>query len=183
MLIEQESQLFNIVHSGIDNEDICWNPLQKSLLLHFISTIFTQKNIIIYAFSILDHQYQLLVHGKREAVVDSINYLRSKFNRCSDVDCGFSKRYTLILIKNHKYYLAVCRYIHLSSVTFGLVTRPDLYIWSSYLDYINEKNMYTWVHRNYHTSDRYSTKTYTLQGNDLELIYFYESIELEGVLE
>lgn len=51
----------------------------------------------------------------------------------------FQSRYKSIVIEKEGYLVELSRYIHLNPVRAGLAERPETYRWSSYRDYIGER--------------------------------------------
>jgi hypothetical protein len=52
----------------------------------------------------------------------------------------FQARYKSVLCLNDGYLIALIRYIHMNPVRAGLVSRPDLWQWSSHRQYAEGKN-------------------------------------------
>lgn len=57
----------------------------------------------------------------------------------------FQGRYKAIVIEADEYVQELSRYIHLNPVRANMVTRPEEYRWSSYLDYIGVRKRPDWL--------------------------------------
>jgi putative transposase len=52
----------------------------------------------------------------------------------------FDGRYKHVLVDREEYILHLCRYIHLNSVKAGLVSKPEDWPFSNYLEWINRQS-------------------------------------------
>jgi len=98
----------------------------------------------------MSNHYHLLLEtpsGNLSQIMQHINgaytnYFNVKRKRYGHL---FQGRYKAILIEADEYAKELSRYIHLNPVRAGMVSKPEEYRWSSYLDYIGGRKSPEWL--------------------------------------
>lgn len=111
--------------------------------------LYKQKNIVIklIAYCIMPDHYHLLIKIKNEDMFfqymnDIGNSYSKYFNTTRDRKGPlWQSSYQTVLVMTNEQLLHLSRYIHLNPVTKYLVDKPERWIYSSYNEYINNKNL------------------------------------------
>lgn len=88
----------------------------------------------------------LTIKGELEDVIKAIKKINVRFVvnyniRHDTIGHVFQDRYKSMPIESDKYLLGVVRYIHLNPVKANIIKDVEQYKWSSYNEYINNKNI------------------------------------------
>lgn len=105
---------------------------------------------VIHAYCLMSNHYHLLLEtpsGNLSQIMQHINgaytnYFNTKRKRYGHL---FQGRYKAILIEADEYVKELSRYIHLNPVRAGMVTKPEEYRWSSFIDYAGDRKAPDWL--------------------------------------
>lgn len=142
--IEYEGAFYYITARGYEGKKMFEDTEDKEKFLYYLGQAKERFKIIIHAFCLLDNNYQLLLEtplANLSCSMQSINssyttYFNKHWHRKGHL---FQGRYKAILVDKDYYVQEVSRYIHLNPVKAGLTSKPELYSWSSYKYYLNNK--------------------------------------------
>lgn len=138
--IRGEYSTYHIVQRGNERKNIFENESDKSRFLETLVKAKEKYNFLVYCYCLMDNHFHLLINDNGNDIsklMKSINvsYV-AYFNRTYDrIGHLFQDRFKSELVQDDRYLLAVSRYIHNNPVKAGLVAKPDMYKWSSYVFY------------------------------------------------
>ncbi len=131
---------------GIDQE-----ILKKENLLSLPYSrirINADKNLFkLHAFCLMPNHFHLLIEQCGEISISKFvsqvctsyaMYLNKKYKRVGYV---FQDRFKAVVIENNPQLMWTSSYIHMNAVKDKIVKHPSEYLWSSYNDYIEKRNL------------------------------------------
>lgn len=139
------SRIYHIMIRGNEKKDLFIDDEDRE---RFIDTLRNKKNeneFELYAYCLMGNHVHLLINEKDNSIarimkcinVSYAMYFNKKYSRIGHL---FQDRFRSEVIDDEKYLLAVVRYIHNNPVKAKLVEDVGQYKWSSYLEYISDKN-------------------------------------------
>ncbi|MDO9513837.1 MAG: transposase [Elusimicrobiota bacterium] len=139
--IEFEGGVYHITTRGNERKNIFLCPDDRRHFLTVLNKSAIRYGIIIYAYSLMDNHYHMVIETPLGNLVKFMHTLNSVytgyFNRIHKrVGHLFQGRYKSIIVDKDSYLLAVVRYTHLNPVKAGIISKPEEYEWSSYGEYI-----------------------------------------------
>jgi len=139
--IEFEGGVYHITARGNERKKIFFCPDDRSHFLSVLGKAASRYGIIIYAYSLMDNHYHMVIETPLGNLIKFMHSLNSVytgyFNRMHKrVGHLFQGRYKSIIVDKDSYLLAVVRYTHLNPVKAGIIANPEEYQWSSYGEYI-----------------------------------------------
>jgi len=106
-----------------------------------------KKDFKLYAFCLMPNHFHLLLEQTGTTPISKLiskvctsyaMYLNKKYKRVGHV---FQERFKSVLIENNPQLMWTSAYIHMNPVKDKLVKNSSEYTWSSYNDYIGERNL------------------------------------------
>lgn len=104
-----------------------------------------QKLVEIISYCLMPNHFHLLVKQLKTGGITNLithlslsytKYYNTKYSRIGPL---FQGQFKAVLIESDEQLIHVSRYVHLNPLVSMLVKNLDQYIWSSYLEYINNK--------------------------------------------
>src|SRR3990167_760863 len=104
-------------------------------------------NFKLYAFCLMPNHFHLLIEQCGDIPISKIiakvctsysRYINAKYKRVGHV---FQDRFKAVLIESNEQLMWTSAYIHMNAVKDGLVKHPSDYKWSSYNDYVSDRNL------------------------------------------
>lgn len=101
----------------------------------------------IHAFCLLPNHFHLLIEQCGDTSISKIiskfcssysKYINNKYDR---VGHAFQDCFKAVLIKDNPQLMWASSYIHMNAVKDGIVKHPSKYEWSSYNDYVVDRNL------------------------------------------
>ncbi len=137
--------IYHVMMRGNERKDIFQDEEDKT---RFIDTLFEKKKdnaFSLYAYCAMDNHTHLLIKEEKDPIARIIkrigtsyaHYYNRKHKRVGHV---FQDRFKSEEIKSDGQLLEVIRYIHNNPVKANIVKNALEYKWSSYNEYINQKN-------------------------------------------
>ena len=137
--------IYHVMMRGNERKDIFQDEEDKT---RFIDTLFEKKKdnaFSLYAYCAMDNHTHLLIKEEKDPIARIIKrigtsyayYYNRKHKRVGHV---FQDRFKSEEIKSDGQLLEVIRYIHNNPVKANIVKNALEYKWSSYNEYINQKN-------------------------------------------
>ena len=175
--IEYPGAFYHVTARGNEQKDIFKSRRDREQFLSYLESAAVRYGAVIHAYCLMSNHYHLLLEtptGNLSQIMRHINgayttYFNIKRKRAGHL---FQGRYKAILVEADSYATELSRYIHLNPVRVGMVVTPEEYEWSSYRDYIGERNAVEWV-KNYFILGYFGKKAedarkkYRLFVNDL----------------
>lgn len=191
--IQYEGAWYHVMNRGAGNKNIFYDDYHKILFLELLSQIHSRYHIEIHSYCLMSNHYHLLVRTPLGNLSRAMRHLdgvyTQKFNRHTGTDGSlFRGRYKSILIESNSYLLQLSRYIHLNPVQAKIVSNPELFIWSSYLAFLNTTPRPLWLYCDEilnQFSQKYKEQAYhrfVQQGVDQEILTLFRSSEQKSIL-
>lgn len=108
----------------------------------------TQKgDFKLYAFCLIPNHFHLLIEQCGDVPISKIiskictsyaKYINKKYKRVGHV---FQDCFKAVTIESSSQLMWTSAYIHMNAVKDGVVKHPSEYIWSSYNDYVSDRNL------------------------------------------
>jgi len=106
-----------------------------------------KKNFKLHTFCLMPNHFHLLIEQIGDISVSNLmlkvctsyaRYINKKYNRVGHV---FQDQFKGVLIENNPQLMWTSAYIHINPVKDKLVKHPSEYSWSSFNDYVKERNL------------------------------------------
>ena len=141
---------YHVTSRGNERRDVFKSQKDREQFLSYLESAVNRYGAVIHAYCLMSNHYHLLLEtpaGNLSQITHHINgaytnYFNVKRKRFGHL---FQGRYKAILIEADAYAQELSRYIHLNPVRADIVSRPEAYQWSSYLDYIGERKSPEWL--------------------------------------
>jgi REP element-mobilizing transposase RayT len=148
--IEFAGAHYHVTSRGNEQKDVFKSQKDREQFLSYLESAVIRYGAFIHAYCLMSNHYHLLLEtpsGNLSQIMQHINgaytnYFNVKRKRYGHL---FQGRYKAILIEADEYAKELSRYIHLNPVRAEIVSRPDEYRWSSYLDYIGARRSPEWL--------------------------------------
>ncbi len=148
--IEYRDAFYHVTARGNEQGTIYRDDKDKERFLAYLESAVVRYKAVIHAYCLMSNHYHLLIStpaGNLSQILRHINgaytvYFNKRHKRVGHL---FQGRYKAILVEADEYAGELSRYIHLNPVRAGLVDRPENYIWSSYLSYIDRRKASDWL--------------------------------------
>lgn len=106
-----------------------------------------KNNFKLYAFSLMPNHFHLLIEQVGDISISKLiskictsysKYANKKHKRVGHI---FQDKFKAVLIENNPQLMWTSSYIHMNAVKDGLVKHPSEYKWSSFNDYVSDRNL------------------------------------------
>ena len=140
-------ECFNHIYNrGCNKELIFYNDRNYLFLLQKIKSTYKKYGANIIAYCLMPNHYHLLVKQLTDQPLS--DWIRNLFNGYTQAinkeqersGTLFEGRAKHILIDKEEYLIHLVRYIHYNPVATGLVTSPEEWRYSNYLEWIGKRN-------------------------------------------
>jgi len=139
-------QYYHVYNRGVNRQPIFANQENYHFLLRRVKQFLPLYQISIIAYSLMPTHYHFLIEVHKEGCLAPFiqrlfNSYSQAFNR-QQARSGtlFAGRAKSILVDKSEYVYELVRYIHLNPVIAGLVTTPEEWRFSNYLEWIDARN-------------------------------------------
>ena len=101
----------------------------------------------LHIFCLMPNHFHLLIEQVGDTPISSLmsklctsyaRYINKKYKRVGHI---FQDQFKAVLIENNPQLMWTSSYIHMNPVKDGLVKHPHEYLWSSYNDYISDRDL------------------------------------------
>jgi len=152
--ISYPGAFYHITSRGNERKDIFKSHRDREKFLSYLESATQRYGALIHVYCLMSNHYHLLMEtpaGNLSQIMQHINgayttYFNVKHQRSGHL---FQGRYKAILVDVDEYAKALSRYIHLNPVRAGLVDKPEVYDWSSYVYFIGQKKAPEWLARDF----------------------------------
>lgn len=141
-----KSGIYHIYNRGCNKGIIFFNEDNYLYLLEKLKVEKDNYEMGIIAYCLMPNHYHFLIQQKSDKTISSfiqkifngyVQAINKQQNRSGTLFEGRSKS---ILIDDEIYLTHLIRYIHINPVTAGLVTKPEQWQFSNYLEWIGDRN-------------------------------------------
>ena len=136
-------QYYHVYNRGVNRQPIFTSEENYHFLLRRIKQFLPLYEISLIAYSLMPNHYHFLIGVDREGYLSPFiqrlfNSYSQAFNRQQNrTGTLFEGRAKSIHVDRSEYVYALVRYIHLNPVVAGLVSTPEEWQFSNYLDWID----------------------------------------------
>jgi putative transposase len=137
---------YHVYNRGVNRQPIFANEENYHFLLRRVKQFLPLYQISIIAYSLMPNHYHFLVGVDQEGALSAFfqrlfNSYSQAFNRQQRrTGTLFEGRAKSIIVDESRYVYALVRYIHLNPVVAGLVSAPEDWQFSNYLDWVDARN-------------------------------------------
>jgi REP element-mobilizing transposase RayT len=132
---------------GFEARELNENPLTSVPYSRIRITDSKRGNFKLHAFCLIKNHFHFLIEQCSEIPLSKLiskictsyaMYLNRKYGRVGHV---FQDKFKTVLIETQPQFMWTSAYIHNNPVKDGYANRPSLYKWSSFQDYISDRNL------------------------------------------
>ena len=141
-----QGHYYHIYNRGAGRGILFFNPQNYLYCLGLIKRQSQRYGISIIAYCLMPNHYHFLLRQETDVSISKfINVLFNAYvqavnrqqNRSGTL---FEGRFRHVCIDREEYLVHLCRYIHLNPVKAGLVESPEVWPYSSYLEWIGQRS-------------------------------------------
>ncbi len=137
---EYKGGIYHVIARGNNKEYIFKESIDKGYFIKQLKEYGKIMGYVVYGYVLMDNHYHILIQTfdkKLQEIMHQINnkyskYFNYKYKRVGHV---FQGRYKAIRVQDERYLLKLIRYIHQNPVRAGMVSKAELYKWSSDIYY------------------------------------------------
>lgn len=142
--IEFPGAVHHVTTRGNARANIFDDDDDRRIFLAILGQTVRRFNWICHAWCLMDNHYHLLIETPDGNLSQGMRHLNGvytqSYNRLNQKEGHlFKGRFKSVLVEKDSHLLELCRYVVLNPVRAGIVERPELYPWSSYLFTLGEK--------------------------------------------
>lgn len=151
--VEFPGAIYHVMARGVARMPVFQDDEDRAVILREIEMRVHDGSLIVHSFSLmLNH-----IHWLCETPIGGLgrwmkqilgNYARLYNRRHDRVGHLWQGRYKAILVQDGEYLLVCSRYIHLNPYKAGIEPTLGSYPWSSYLNFVQDQGVASWVHTN-----------------------------------
>lgn len=148
--VEYPGALYHLYSRGNEKHPIFRSDEDRYYFLRVLDDAYGKFGFVLQTYCLMPNHYHLCATptlGTLSRAMHLINtsysvYFNKKHERCGHV---FQGRYRSIIVETQCYAYELSRYIHLNPVRASIVTQPQDYPWSSFLDYLGSRRPPSWL--------------------------------------
>jgi len=139
----RKDHYYHIYNRSIRDEKLFFNTNNYDYCLNLMKRYSERFEMSIIAYCLMPNHYHFLIQQRSHHPISSFvgslfNAYVQAVNKSQDRKGPlFENRFKHILIDKEEYLIHLCRYIHLNPVEAGLVSRPEEWLFSNYLEWVN----------------------------------------------
>jgi len=132
---------------GFTEKELNENKLLSMPYSRIRITDLNKNSFELYEFCLMPNHFHLMIKQISDVPISKlisklctsyVKYLNKKYKRVGHV---FQDQFKAVLIKDNSQLMWTSAYIHMNPVKDGLAKNPEDYKWSSYNDYVKERNL------------------------------------------
>ena len=137
-------EYYHLYNRGNNRQSIFLERDNYLLFLQRLKEHTTNMTVDVIAYCLMPNHYHLLVYPYLENLSEMmqaflLSYTKAMNKRYNRVGTLFQGRFKTAHVNQDEYLLQLSRYIHLNPVMAGLVTHPEEWEYSSYLEFIGKR--------------------------------------------
>ena len=133
--------IYHLIVRGINREVIFQDDNDRQRYIATLARIATDSNATVLGYCLMDNHVHVLIKEGLTSIsklmhrlgASYAHYYNARYERVGHV---FQNRFKSENIENDNYLLSVIRYIHQNPVTAELVSSPEQWEWSNYLEWV-----------------------------------------------
>ncbi len=139
------SGIYHVMFRGLNKQKIFLESYDRSKLLEILAELKDKFGFEIYAYCLMSNHVHLIVKEKNlKDISDIMRRLIGKYAQWFNIKYDRSgvlmeNRYKSRVVEVDEYFVHVIRYVHQNPVKAGIVENIADYPWSSYGDYLSDK--------------------------------------------
>jgi REP element-mobilizing transposase RayT len=142
--ISFKGALYLITQRGNNRTRIVVDDNDRQHFLNLISIYMDLYECLLYAYVLMEDHLHLILETRQPNISRFMHAINTAytigFNKKYQKEGHlFQSRYKSIVMEKEKCLVELSRYIHLNPVRQKLAKKPELYQWSSYANYIGER--------------------------------------------
>jgi len=144
------SGIYHVMLRGVNKQRIFENTEDYYAIfriLHFVQTTDTDRkpvdapNFFLYAYCIMDNHIHLLIQPNGHQLGEVMKRVMTTYaiyfnNTYERIGHLFQDRFKSEPVDDQKYFFTLLQYIHLNPVEAGICSRPSLYLYSSFWEFL-----------------------------------------------
>jgi REP-associated tyrosine transposase len=148
--IQYADAIYHVMARGNASQDIVGDDADRQRLIDGLEKAVQRSGWVLYAFVLMTNHLHLVLKTPRANLAKGMQRLLSSYanwwaRRHQFGGHLFQGRYRMELVEDETYLWDLTRYVHLNPVRAGMVTRPELWPWSSYPGYAYRSRRFDWV--------------------------------------
>lgn len=141
---KSETGIYHVMLRGINKQNIFEEPEDYEKMRQLLIDCQKKDGFALYAYCFMPNHIHLLMREAKTSVSESIRGLGSKYvswfnTKYERVGHLFQDRFKSEAVEDDNYFMTVVRYIHCNPVKAKLVKTPEAYAYSSYRDYLDQR--------------------------------------------
>jgi REP element-mobilizing transposase RayT len=138
-----ERNFYHIYNRGRSGEIIFHNEANYEYCLKLIKRNLHRYNVGMIAYCLMPNHYHFLLRQNSTIPLTKfissifISYVQALNKQLKSSGPLFEGRYKHVLVDKEEYIVHLCRYIHMNPIQAGIVSRPEDWPYSNYLEWIN----------------------------------------------
>jgi REP element-mobilizing transposase RayT len=142
----QPGGYYHFYNRGAHGVSIFREPENYLFVLQRIKQYSRAFHLTVIAYCLMPNHYHLLVRQNGEMPAGLLpqrvfnSYTKAYNKRYGHSGTLFEHRYQAKQVTDETYLIHLCRYIHANPVKHGLVSEPDRWPYSNYLEWVGERN-------------------------------------------
>ena len=141
--LQYEGAIYHAINRAVEENNMFCDSDDHQMFLSYLEMHCKKFTIFVYSYCLMGNHIHLLLETKeanlskfmQRLLGDYAMYFNHKYARVGHL---FQGRYKSFIVDKESYLLELSRYIHLNPCNAGVVTNPELYKWSSMIDYLSD---------------------------------------------
>ena len=137
---------YHLYNRGNNHSRIFFSNENYIYLLKLVKKNFDKFNITMIAYCLMPNHYHFLCRqGGQQSLAVCMRNIFNSYGQAINKQLKrsgslFEGRFKAAMVDKDNYILHLCRYIHLNPVKAGLVQKPEDWLFSNYLEWIEKRN-------------------------------------------
>jgi len=145
---------YHITSRGNERKAVFKSKHDRTKFLEYLGSATERYGAIIHVYCLMDNHYHLLLETPSANLPQIMRHINGAYTTYFNVKRDrsghlFRGRYKAILVEKGEYVKELSRYIHLNPVRANMVALPEEYEWSSYNQYVGQKEPEVWLARGF----------------------------------
>jgi REP element-mobilizing transposase RayT len=143
-VIFEENSFYHLYNRGVNRQPIFFQAGDYYDFLRRVKSCLNEAGVKIIAYCLMPNHYHLLVRVTGGSLSGSMHALAVGYSKAINKRYGrsghlFEGPFRAIFVDREEYLAHLSRYIHLNPVRAGLASKPELWEFSSYAEYVGER--------------------------------------------
>jgi REP element-mobilizing transposase RayT len=136
---------YHIYNRGAGRQSIFHEEKNYIYLLRLLKKVTAESNVTVIAYCLLPNHYHWLLRQDGDISAGKVptrvfgSYAQAFNKSYQRTGTLFEGPYKAIAVENDAYLLHLCRYIHLNPVRHGLISSPQDWPYSNYLEWLGQR--------------------------------------------